>query len=223
MLRVEDKYILPPGDYLEMDRRLNAILPPDLNGSPEGYRISSLYFDDLYDTNYYDTVSGNPIRRKFRIRIYNDSFDSIKLEVKTKQYSRIQKEACFITPDEMNCLINGMPVAWGPTRNDPRTLFNEAILERGLRPKVVITYNRKAYIYPAGEVRITFDRAVRATDRVECFGNPETVYDFPPDENNVLEVKYNEFLPDFLAQTLEVNSMWQISYSKYRICREIFM
>ena len=93
MLRVEDKYILPPGDYLEMDRRLNAILPPDLNGSPEGYRISSLYFDDLYDTNYYDTVSGNPIRRKFRIRIYNDSFDSIKLEVKTKQYSRSQKEA----------------------------------------------------------------------------------------------------------------------------------
>ena len=35
----------------------------------------------------------------------------------------------------------------------------------------------------------------------------------------VLEVKYDEFIPDFLVQLLELGNMQQTAYSKYQLCR----
>ena len=48
----------------------------------EKYVISSLYFDDLRDSMLADTLDGIDARDKYRIRIYNNSFEIIKLEVK---------------------------------------------------------------------------------------------------------------------------------------------
>ena len=43
----------------------------------------------------------------------------------------------------------------------------------------------------------------------------------PVDETDrILEVKYDELLPGFIARLLEFGNMNQISYSKYRLGRE---
>ena len=36
----------------------------------------------------------------------------------------------------------------------------------------------------------------------------------------MLEVKYDEFIPDFLLQLLELGELQQSAYSKYQMCRE---
>ena len=36
----------------------------------------------------------------------------------------------------------------------------------------------------------------------------------------MLEVKYDEFIPGFLLQLLELGNMQQSAYSKYQLCRE---
>ncbi len=83
-----------------------------------------------------------------------------------------------------------------------------------------MAYERKAYVYEPGNVRITFDRNVRASGRVEEFGQKNIVYDFLQECDKVLEVKYDEFIPDFLLQLLELGNMQQSAYSKYQLCRE---
>ena len=47
-----------------------------------GYLIRSLYFDDYWNSAYEEKESGVLMRKKYRIRIYNYSAESIKLERK---------------------------------------------------------------------------------------------------------------------------------------------
>ena len=74
-------------------------------------------------------------------------------------------------------------------------------------------------MFGPGNVRITFDRNVRASGRTEDFGKSNISYDFLREYDKVLEVKYDEFIPDFLVQLLELGNMQQTAYSKYQLCR----
>jgi hypothetical protein len=107
--------------------------------------------------------------------------------------------------------------------DDPATLFNLAIRTGGLRPRVIVAYERKAYVFEPGNTRITFDRNVRASSRIEDFGSADISYDFLNEYENVLEVKYDEFIPDFLLQLLELGNLQQTSYSKYQLCRDVYL
>lgn len=103
---------------------------------------------------------------------------------------------------------------------DPAFLFNLAIQTKMLRPKIIVAYERKAYVYEPGNVRITFDRNIRTSRQVADFGTQMISYDPLHDINAVLEIKYDEFLPGFLLQLLELNFLQQTAYSKYQLCRE---
>lgn len=220
MYRVEDKYNCTEAELYMLQARMEAVLRSDDNeGGPEGYRISSLYFDDIWDSCLQDTVDGVNRRNKYRIRIYNDSLDVIKLEVKSKKDSRILKRSKTISKAQMESLVRGECIEDGASAEDPATLFNLAIRTQGLKPKVIVAYERKAYVYEPGNVRITFDRNVRASGRVEAFGQKNISYDFLREYDKVLEVKYDEFIPGFLLQLLETGDMQQSAYSKYQLCR----
>ena len=221
MYRVEDKYNCTEKEMYILQARMDAVLRPDDNeDGSEGYRIVSLYFDDLCDSCLQDTVDGVNRRSKYRIRIYNDSLDVIKLEVKLKRGNRILKRSKSISRAQMERLMQGGCIEDEGSAEDPAMLFNLAVRTQGLRPKVIVAYERKAYVYEPGNVRITFDRNVRASSRVEDFGQRNISYDFLREYDKVLEVKYDEFIPDFLLQLLEPGNMQQSAYSKYQLCRE---
>lgn len=221
MYRVEDKYNCTVTELVTLQSRIGAVLRPDENeGGDEGYSITSLYFDDFKDSCLRDTEDGVNRRNKYRIRIYNNALDVIKLEVKTKQDNRIMKRSKNISIADMKRLMNGECIEDNASGEDPATLFNLAIKTQGLRPRVIVSYERKAFVYEPGNVRITFDRNVRASDRVEAFGSKNISYDFLQEYDKVLEVKYDEFIPDFLLQLLELGNMQQTAFSKYQLCRE---
>lgn len=221
MYRVEDKYNCTATDLITLQSRIGAVLRPDENeGGDEGYSITSLYFDDFRDSCLRDTEDGVNRRNKYRIRIYNNALSVIKLEVKSKRDNRILKRSKSISIAEMKRLMNGECIEDDASEKDPATLFNLAIKTQGLRPRVIVSYERKAYVYEPGNVRITFDRNIRASGRVEEFGQKNISYEFLREYDKVLEVKYDEFIPDFLLQLLELGNMQQTAYSKYQLCRE---
>lgn len=259
MYRVEDKYMLSEIDMYEMEKRISSILRPDVhNVEGCGYKISSVYFDDIYDRCLRETLSGDNARSKYRIRIYDDSFDYIQCEVKGKLYNRTLKHGISITKTEMQSLLDGTPIQVDSKRtlknydrsdyvkndinknsdkdvsvdemtssgklctDDPRVAFNIALQTRVLRPKVIVTYDRNAYICDEGNVRITFDKNIRASRQIDRFGDSTLMYDYPKDGTGcILEVKYDEYLPDYITQLLENNNMLHTNNSKYVICRQI--
>ena len=222
MLRVEDKYCCSEQELTLLQRRLEVVLRADSNQkSPLGYKVTSVYFDDFQDSKLGDNLAGVSHRNKYRIRIYNDSFDTIKLEVKYKAYNRVAKLSRNISWGEMESLIRGRCIPDPDPKGDsPVTLFNLAIRQEMLRPKVIVEYDRKAFVYPAGNVRITLDRNVRHSRDLEGFlrGN-KRAYTPVPQTDRVLEVKYDSFLPDFVAGLLETGNLNQSSYSKYGMSR----
>ena len=46
--------------------------------------------------------------------------------------------------------------------------------------------------------------------------NLGTAYDFFVEQDKIIEMKYDEFMPEFILQLLELENMQQIAYSKYR-------
>lgn len=223
MYRVEDKYSCDEQAMTLIQARLKSALHPDRNQSGDaGYKITSVYFDDYYDTHLQETVDGYRLRQKYRIRIYNDSFQTIKLEVKYKRDSRVYKKAQTISTEQMKLLLAGecLPDEH-PSPDSTITLFNLAIAKRCLRPKVIVEYDRAAYVFDAGNVRITLDRNLRASTDFDGFIHDNQACCLPvPDFDRVVEIKYDEFLPGFIARLLETGNMNQTSYSKYRLCRE---
>lgn len=223
MYRVEDKYICSKRDMLYLDARLKTVLRTDDNQkNNDGYTITSVYFDDYQDQCLVDTVQGKQIREKYRIRIYNKSFSMIKLEVKHKRNNRVQKRSRKITYEQMISLMAGECIEDdSPSLDNAITLFNLAISQRKIKPVVIVEYERRAYIFDAGNVRITIDRNIRYSKEFDFFITKRpylcTEIESP---SHVLEVKYDEFLPGFIAGILEIGNMQQNAFSKYRLCRE---
>lgn len=221
MFRVEDKYLCTEIQMFLLERRIEAMLSADSNQLQNGYCITSVYFDDSSNSCFYDSQAGHYIRQKYRIRIYNVNYDLIKLEVKCKKNNRVKKNSKIITYDQMRMLMSGNEIEDSdPMTDSPITMFNMAIAQRNLRPKVIVEYDRNAYVYPPGNVRITFDRNVRAGwDMNRFLQKREQNYHYL-EEGRIVEVKYDELLPGFIERMLETGNMQQISFSKYCLCRE---
>ena len=221
MYRVEDKFICSERDMLLLQSRVKVVLNPDKYSRNTPYKVTSLYFDDYDDNSLVDSEDGVSHRSKYRIRMYNGASDLIKLEVKNKLYNRVQKQACIITKEQAKRLIGGECISdTVETLGNPISLFNLAIRRNVLRPKVVVEYDRNAYVFSPGNVRITFDRNIRCSMDVDKFTDNQCEYTMLDESDRVLEIKYDEFLPGFIAQLLESGGMQQTSYSKYTLCRK---
>ena len=223
-LRHELKFFISPLQYQVLSRTLKATLNPDPNGDENNqYHIRSLYFDTAYDSALYDKINGTANRDKYRIRIYNFSDQMIRLECKSKFRDLISKRSVRITRDLAEQLISADPTGLESTASG---LVSDTFREMStnlLRPVVIVDYLREAYLHPAEEVRITFDMQLRSgLNSVDMF-NPylPTVPPFDHDEI-ILEVKYNQVLPPYIASLLTYalrDGACRSAISKYVYCR----
>lgn len=219
--RHELKYFINPAELEVLRERLKPVMrldPHCKGGKP--YIIRSLYFDDINDRAYYDKQSGVMHRDKYRIRIYGLSDKEIFLERKRKMGDLIQKSSVHITRRLCEQLISGDPRGL-QTSKEPllRDMFAEMRLNL-LRPSVIVDYVREAYQYPAENVRITFDMKLRSgLHSVDIFNqNLPTVC--PHDENvEILEVKFDSYLPDHIRLLLSGIAADRSAVSKYVLCR----
>lgn len=223
-LRHELKFFISPLQYQVLSRTLKATLNPDPNGDENNqYHIRSLYFDTAYDSALYDKINGTANRDKYRIRIYNFSDQMIRLECKSKFRDLISKRSVRITRDLAEQLISADPTGLESTASGLVSDTFREMRTNLLHPVVIVDYLREAYLHPAEEVRITFDMQLRSgLNSVDMF-NPylPTVPPFDHDEI-ILEVKYNQVLPPYIASLLTYalrDGACRSAISKYVYCR----
>lgn len=106
--RHEYKHEINTSDFITLSMRLNATLKADEFARADGaYEITSLYFDDVYDTALKEKLNGVSCRDKFRLRRYNDDIEHIKLEKKSKRGGLCLKECAAITAAQAQSIIGG--------------------------------------------------------------------------------------------------------------------
>lgn len=218
--REELKFICSDYDMEILKHRLHAILPYDVHQQKGCYHIRSLYFDTSDNACFYENLAGIDDRKKYRIRIYNRSNQTIRFEIKEKLHGKTKKISHMLTPAECEHFIRGH---FSDNFCDSPVLNRICIEERLhlLHPAVIVDYERTAFTYPVGNVRITFDRNLAACPTVTDFFAENAVrYPAMPLHEHILEVKYDELLPDFIAGALELGNLTQASCSKYALCRE---
>ncbi len=218
--RVENKYIISEKDIALIKGRLDGFLQKDSHQSGDAYLIRSLYFDTYDEKCISENDAGVDDRKKYRIRTYGESDGFIRLEVKEKKNSLTKKSSCMITKDEAKALASRDCFSEDIPKFGERRVLNEFLLERkcdGLLPRAVIEYERSAYVYKIGNVRITIDKNISASGDLESFFAPKTERLVPvtPTGIHILEVKYDEFIPDFILQLLQIGTLERCTFSKY--------
>lgn len=222
-LRNELKYYISYLDYVRLSNILKHTMKIDRNAEGADYQIRSLYFDDIYDSALYEKSAGVFFRKKFRIRFYNFSDTVIKLERKRKYNQSTNKEDFSLTREMADSILIG-DVDF--LRNSKNSVAEEFYLEyktKWLRPKVLVDYQREAYTFSGGNVRITFDKELSASSNIGDLFLQMVQRPLFPKEYLILEVKYDDFLPEVIKGYLSVVDKKALSISKYVLCREALM
>jgi len=221
--RTESKYILN-GAYADvLSQRLKFMMKPDANADEHGgYRVTSVYFDDIFMRAYRQKIDGVADRIKFRIRMYNDSDVFMVLEAKIKIAGKIAKENVVISKEEFASLLKG---DYGFLLNRPepaaQEMYKQSRVWAGFRPSVIVDYYRKVYVCPYGNVRISLDSELRGAFPKDIVFDrtPSWLYVFPNGQT-VLEIKFDRYIPSHIKQMFSGFELTRQSVSKYTLCLE---
>lgn len=220
--RHELKYLISSAQIPLLKARISQIMHSDPHAGSRGtYNIRSVYFDDYHNKCFFENENGTDPREKFRIRIYNHSAERISLECKEKNHGKTLKNSCPLTIDETRHLLERHPI---PIQGTEYPLIRKLTLQmhtRLLRPVVIVEYDRTPYVYQNGNVRITFDSNICASACVKNFLT-DSIPKRPvlPVGHALMEVKFDEYLPDFIYRSLNLGQLQQTTFSKYYLCRK---
>jgi hypothetical protein len=217
--RHELKHYINAADYAQLRARLRVVAERDKNAGDDGsYVVRSLYFDNYMDKAVIEKLSGLSRREKFRLRHYNGDTAFIRLERKSKANRLAYKESEEITAEQCEALLAGR---FDCIKKPEFPLMMELYTKihyQNLRPRSIVEYRREAYVYRAGNVRITFDTHIKTSDNIAVFLSPG-ITAIPAAASMILEIKYDGFLPDIIREIVQIGSRNQTEFSKYVAAR----
>ena len=230
--RNELKFLVNEQELALIRHRLTPVMKLDQNQEGDFYHIRSMYFDDYHNSCMEENEAGIDNRKKYRIRIYNRSSDKINLEVKSKLRGLTNKESCQISLEECRKYMAGEVPPRSHTGPYPMKDLYARMRMAHMRPVSIVEYERTAFIERTGNVRVTFDRNIAASGKIgEFLENGENIENSENSENSlclipvlppgqhILEVKYDEFLPEYIGGILEIGTLRRTSFSKYYLSR----
>ena len=222
--RSEWKYLLRNQELSKLKEKVSKVLELDPHTPVSGkYLIHSLYFDNYRNDSLYGNEAGLSVKYKWRIRYYGDDLTYIILEKKEKLDSGGKKKSCILTVDEYEIITNGN--ICDLVYNTDKKLIKELavdMMKNGYHPKIIIDYERIAYVEEITNIRITFDTKISASYEIDRFlENDYTKFYIMPSNMNLLEVKFDDILPSYIKNILELKNMNQTSFSKYYYGRKI--
>ena len=218
-LRHEWKHEISYSDMLAIRQRLSAVAQRDSHAVNGSYFIRSLYFDNLSDKALREKLNGISRREKFRIRYYNGDTSVIHLEKKSKIGGLGNKQSANLTAEEARWIVDGK-LDWMLHSERPlvRELYVKMTTE-GLRPKTIVDYTREPFVYGPGNVRVTLDYNIRTGLGCTDFLNSDCPMIPAGNAPIILEVKWDEFLPEVIRSVVQLENRKTGAYSKYAACR----
>lgn len=220
--RHELKFMINQHQYFLIRQKLKNLMEQDIHVGDDGeYHIRSLYFDDIDNSALHDKLGGLRDRSKYRIRIYNCQDHVIHFEKKIKFNNFIAKLKEPLTRKMYDEILAGnYEVLHQPDKPFSMELYNE-LQHNLLRPKVIVDYVREPYVCHNGNVRITFDKELRTgLHSIDIFDPELKPVQAIDDHLIILEVKYDEYLPEYIKLAIQLDGLHQQSASKYVICRK---
>lgn len=219
--REEKKFLINIDEFRTKSHYLDELMIQDAYNGIDGYVIRSLYFDTVYDDDFFEKLDGLETRRKIRLRIYDPKSNFAKLEIKQKQGPMQLKRSLTVSRRDAESLILGK---YDCLLNYPEEFAKEcyALMQyKCYRPKTIVQYNRKAYIAKENKIRITFDNNIIATEScLDLFSENLLMSPVLDKFNLVLEVKFNGFLLDYIRQFINSINKSELSVSKYALARQ---
>lgn len=218
--RHEEKFLIDYRQYSIVRARAEAAMLPDPNSATGTYLITSIYYDDLKDTALDEKLDGIHVHTKYRIRTYDCSPTPVNLERKVKRGIMTEKFSTKVDPNGLWIFSDpGADLSVLPGKAQAMAI---EMRSKGLFPAVTVRYRRDAFVYPAQDVRLTFDTNVEALapDFENLFDDSEGGIPAMSRNTVVMEVKYGEYLPSFVRKIASCEAK-QLSVSKYALCREV--
>lgn len=215
VLRSELKYWISYGDSLRLQEELHKLLLPDRYSENGFYRVRSLYFDSIGQKDYEEKLNGVERRKKIRMRIYDESAATVKLECKQKTGALQRKESLLIDREDAIRIIEG---DYGRLLDRTEELAWRLYCDMTLgcyRPVVIIEYDRCAYLYGEYNTRITIDRHVRSSELELDLFDSSLPWINTIEDAVILEVKFNETLIEPIRKLLAKYHLTNVAVSKY--------
>jgi hypothetical protein len=188
------------------------------------YVVRTLYYDTPDLRFYYEKIDGINIRKKIRIRVYDEYFQNVTgfLEIKRRINNIIAKERIQLPFSEIEQMVQfpeRQTFNLSDTQNGRKVVskFLYNILRDDLRPTVLIVYERAPYVgLLDNEERLTIDSNVHASpfpDIDEIFTDSGRV--LLAAGWSVLEFKFNRFMPKWMRSITREFGLMHCSVSKY--------
>lgn len=216
VFREEKKFLISVDEFIKKSHMLSQVMTEDAHNGVHGYIIRSLYFDTVYDSDYFEKLAGVETRRKIRLRIYDPDADFAMLEMKQKQGVNQLKRSLRLSRNDALALTKG---DYSPllSYQEPFAAECYAMMTcRCYRPKTIVQYNRKAFIAKENKIRITFDNNITATEsNFDLFSPALNMTPVLDPYDVVLEVKFNGFLLDYIRRMINSIDRSELSVSKY--------
>lgn len=195
--------------------------PYIVGSGQDHYQVNSVYFDSLDYGCFWDKESGIADRKKLRFRFYNqlsEQNNQVFLEIKRKNDALVVKDRVklFVEDCSKNCLDSKLADLF---RADPRNDFLRELIwfkkRNVMRPKLFVSYNRKALVGKVDKrFRVTFDYDIETQLVDDLHFLPGRVRSVYP-EGIVLELKYNNILPAWFHRIIQRYQLQRLAYSKY--------
>ncbi len=217
--RHEYKHQINLADIYGLRTRLSAIVKHDSNCDADGtYFVKSLYFDNYMDKALREKIDGVNKREKFRIRYYGTDTSFIRLEKKSKINGLCNKVTCRITAEECKKIIDGDIDFMKDSEYELMRELYSKMKYQLLRPKCIVAYTRECFVYRCGNVRVTLDMNICGSNNVREFLNPDLPF-LQTYHEAILEVKWDEYLPQIIRDCVQVKSRRSAAFSKYAAIR----
>jgi len=222
IFRHEFKYFINYHEYEVLRRRLSLIMKYDSNVlSKNQYHVRSLYFDNFKNSGIFEKQSGILQRKKYRIRIYNMEKNIIKLERKERVGQFIRKYSSLLNYTDCQKILEGDIMPLKEAENKLKNSFYADLRSENYRPSVIVDYFREPFTYRFGNVRVTFDKDLKSgLYQTSLFDKDLKMVRVIEEPQLIMEVKYDNYLPDIIRNAIQIKSSTRYAISKFIICRK---